>query len=82
MTPERKAAYLFTELRNLIDDASNRLPPSVGQVDDAILGRLRLDLSLAIGATYRVEDAREEVERCRKARQGMLADLGDAVAAS
>ena len=74
LTPERMCAITYHELRDLIEDALDRLPPSVGQADAAVLDKIRRDLSLAIGATYRVEHAKAQVDRCKNARQGMLND--------
>lgn len=79
LSPTKLALILRNELTDLIEDAGDAVPVHLSDVDATALAEIRRSLSLAIGATYRLEDAIEHMERCRKARLGMLADLGDAV---
>lgn len=77
MTPETTAAIVYNELRDLLDDAANRMPPTAGHMDTDRLAALRTDLSMALACTYRLEDAIAQVEQCND-RRGMLADIGPA----
>ena len=64
MTPETTAAIVYNELRDLLDDAANRMPPTAGRMDIDRLAALRDDLSRALACTYRLEDAIAQMERC------------------
>lgn len=77
MTPETTAAIVYNELRDLLDDAANRMPPTAGHMDTDRLVALRDDLSRALACTYRLEDAIAQMDDC-DARSGMLSDIGPA----
>lgn len=77
LTTTQLAAIVYNELRGLMDDAANRMPPTAGHMDTDRLAALRTDLSMALACTYRLEDAIAQAEQC-DARRGMLADIGPA----
>lgn len=69
MTSRQVAALVFAELRDLIDDATYRMPPHVGHMDADRLDALRGDLSRALACSYRLEDAIAMAERCMERRE-------------
>ena len=78
LTPTTLARIVYHDLRDMIEDAANRLPPEYdGLTDDAMLA-LRNDLSRALAQSYRLEDARRQAEACANAKRGMQNDIGPA----
>lgn len=64
LTTTQVAAIVYNELRDLLDDAANRMPPTAGHIRAETLAALRTDLSMALACTYRLEDAIAQMERC------------------
>lgn len=61
LSPRHRPAIALNELRDLIDDLSEHLPPELEQVTPEVIARLNGDVTAILSAIYRLSDAREQM---------------------
>lgn len=77
VTPESHRLWAYQEFRDAVHDALGDVPLAAEDVTVAVCETLRQELTLAMNALWRLEDACERVELCDGQRQRMLAEASD-----